>query len=304
MDENKEVKNEVKDGAELKEDTSQENLVESEAKFDQDGNEVIGEPENKEVPSEDGRGNGEEPQPKPSEKKYKYKTQDEAERAYTEAERKMHEATTRASSLERELSQYKKPLEQPVATADDKIAEITKAAIKEIRALSAKFDSQGKETAESIDERETQSAIVWAKANRKIAKLEYEEAHNAEKSEQDIANRLYKKATSNGLSGNNELDLVGMEYGRSDPSMSAEDRISAAVEAAKNRISQLRDGFVKRQQLDKDEKNNLRVLGGGSRSRSTDGGKTKEESKPSNMSDALADINEKRKVKKDDLLAH
>jgi hypothetical protein len=81
-----------------------------------------------------------------------------------------------------------------------------------------------------------------------------------------------------------------------------DDRISNAVRNAKERLERLRGKFSDAIERDKKEKDSLRVLGGGSRNRPTEGGKEKKDSKPSDMYSALEEVKNKRRVKKDDLL--
>jgi len=63
-------------------------------------------------------------------------------------------------------------------------------------------------------------------------------------------------------------------------------------------LSRLRDGLVEKQKKDDKDKEDLKVLGRGSSRRE----KSEEEKKePTSMSQQLAELNEKRRIKKDDL---
>ena len=241
------------------------------------------EPEKKVEPSEDEK----EPQPKPSEeKKYKYASMDDFDKAYKEAERKMHEATTKAAELERKVSQYEKPREA-VVTIDDRIKEMTKDTLTKIRVLPTDSPT-----------REEDAGYLWAKLQSDISDVKYEERHKKEESERTVAKKLFGKATTEGLKSDDELEMVGFEFSRIDPGIPTEDRISQAVEITKGRLSRLRDGLVEKQKKDEKDKEDLKVLGRGSSRRE----KSEEEDKgPTSMSQQLAELNEKRRIKKDDL---
>lgn len=253
------------------------------------------EPEKKEAPIEEEKV---EPLSKPSEFKPKHKTWEETEKAREEAERKMHEATTAKSSLEKELAQYKKPPEKPTPTIDDHIAEITDEALSQINALPLEYGSDGKVTPASATKRDRDAAIVWGKAQRKISRLEIDESNRQVNSEREIVSKTYERAQKEGIKTDAELRILGFEFSKTDAGLGADDRINAAIESTKGILSQIRDGFVKSQERDKKEKDDLKVLGRGSTR-----GKEKEEkeTKPVTMSQQLAELNEKRRMTKDDL---
>lgn len=275
------------------EDTSTQEIP-SDAMIGEDGQVVEQEPE-----AEKKEG-GEEPQPKPSEKtEYKHKSIEEYDKAYKEAERKMHEATTRAANLEKELAQYRKPPEPKPPTIDDKITEITQEALKAISALPVQYDAEGKPTAESLAKRDLDSAIIWAKAQRTIARLEIDEREKETSNWRNTVTKLTKKAKDEGLTSDDEMDMVATAFDRLSDISNLEDRISQAVEVTKSRLSRLREGFTKRQMQDKDEKNSLKVLGRGSSRK--EGEKTSGSDKPATMTDALRQLKENRRVKREDL---
>jgi hypothetical protein len=274
------------------EDTSTQEIP-SDAMIGEDGKVVEQEPE-----AEKKEG-GEEPQPKPSEKKeYKYKSIEDYDKAYKEAERKMHEATTRAANLEKEVTQYRKP-EPKTPTIDDKIVEITDEAIKAIGALPIQYDAEGKPTTESLTKRDRDSAIIWAKAQRTISRLEIDEREKETSNWRSTVSKLTKKAKDEGLASDDEMDMVAVAFDRLSDIGSLEDRISQAVEVTKSRLSRLREGFTRRQVQDKDEKDSLKVLGRGSSRK--EGDKTSGSDKPATMTDALRQSKESRRVKREDL---
>jgi len=278
-------------------DTSPE-LIPSEQKLDQDGNVIEEEPEKEEtLPKKEG---DEEPLPKPSDEfKPKHKTWEETEKARVESERKMHEATTKASTLERELTTYKKPPEPKVPSIDDKIAEIADDAIKQIGALPIEYDSEGKPTSVSMTKRDRDAAIVWAKAQRTISRLEIDASRKEVEGERSIVSKTYKRAQDEGLKTDAELRILGYEFSRTDPNLSVDDRINEAITNTKGMLGQVREGFVQSQEKDKKDKDALRVLGRGS---SRTGEKEEKGSgKPTTMSDQLVKVKESRRVKKDDL---
>jgi hypothetical protein len=285
-----------KSGDPTKDTSSQ--IIPADQKIDQDGNVIVEEPEKKEIPIEEE--GGKEPLPKPSDFKPKHKSWEETESARVESERKMHEATTEAANLRKRLEPFERPVEiHKEPTIDDQITEIAESAIRDINAIPIEYDTDGKAKPESLTKRDRDAAIVWAKANRKISRLEIQETNREADSHKNVVSKLYKGATDGGLKSDDELEMVGSAFDRTDPKLDLDTRIANAVESTKTRVSRLREGFVKGQELDKKEKDELKVLGRGS---SRKGGKEEEkEVKPSTMSQQLADMNESRRLKKDDL---
>ena len=244
---------------------------------------VATEPDHKEEPSSDDG----EPQLKPSDdKKYKYASLDEYDKAYKEAERKMHQSTTKAAELERKLSQYEKPPEKP-ATMDDRIKEMTKDTLGKIRLLPA-----------DAPDREDQAGYLWSKLQSDITDIKYDERSRAVDRERDVVKRTYDYATKEGIKSDAELRILGYEFSKTDPGIPIDDRISMAVSNTKEMLGQIRTGFVEKQEKDKKEKEDLKVLGrGSSRQEKSETRKPENES----MSQALSKLNEQRRMKKEDL---
>ena len=285
-----------KGGDPTKEDTSSQSIP-ADQKFDQDGKAIVEEPEKKEIPVEEKV--EVEPLPKLSEEfKPKHKTWEETERAREEAERKMHEATTKASTYEKELAQYKKVPEKAIPTEDERIAEITDEALAKINALSLEYDSEGKVIAASGAKRDRDAAIIWGKAQRKISRLEIDESNRQVQFEREIVSKTYERAQKEGIKTDAELRILGFEFSKTDGNLSTDDRINQSIENTKGILSQIRDGFVKSQERDKKEKDDLKVLGRGSTRIET---KETKETKPTTMSQQLAELNEKRRMTKEDL---
>jgi hypothetical protein len=230
----------------------------------------------------------EEPQPEPSEdKKYKYASMDEFDRAYKEAERKMHEATTEKARLARELEEVRKPKDQP-KTLQDRIDEMTDQILEKIKILPNESPT-----------RDRDAARLWARNQSDIDDLKYEERRKRDDSERSTVKRIYDTANKEGLKTDEELDYFAYRYSKTDSSLSIEERTSQAVEATKSGLGKLREGLVKDVEKDKKDKDDLKVLGRGS-SRT---GKSSEEKteKPLTMSQQIAEMQEKRRLKKDDL---
>lgn len=244
---------------------------------------AVEEPEHKEEPSKDEG----EPQPKPSdEKKYKYASMDDYDKAYKEAERKMHEKTTRAAELERKLAQYEKPIEKPV-TIDDRIKDMTKDTLSKIRLLPP-----------DDPDRENQAGYLWAKLQGDITDIKYDERTRSADREKDMVKKTYDYATREGIKTDAELRILGYEFSKTDSGIPVEDRISIAVTNTKEVLGQIRSGFVEKQEKEKKEKEDLKVLGrGSSRQEKSETKKPENES----MSQALSKLNEQRRMKKEDL---
>jgi len=274
-----------KGGDPTKEDTSSQSIP-ADQKFDQDGKAIVEEPEKVETPKEEEA--KVEPLPKPSDEfKPKHKTWEETEKARVELERGFHDKSMRASELEKKVAQYEKPVEKPVPTEDERIAEITDEALAKINALPA----------DSLT-RDRDAAIVWGKAQRKISRLEIDETNKQFQSEREIVTKTYEKAQREGIKTDAELRILGFEYSKTDAFLGSDERINQAVESTKGILAQIREGFVRDQERDKKEKDDLKVLGRGSTRKET---KEEKEGKPVTMSQQLAELNEKRRMTKDDL---
>ena len=288
------------EGGEPKPETSdKDKAIPADQKFDQEGKPISEEPVKEEPPEDKAKG-GEEPQPKPSDDfKPKHKTWEETEKARAELEREFTRRATEAAELRRKLEQYERPKELPKPqTLDDRIAEVTDSALKDIKAIPIEYDDAGKARPESVEKYNRESAIIWGKATSKITKLQIEEANKAQETHRTTVSKLYDAATKEGLKSEVELDMVGSAFDRTDPNLDLGTRVANAVETAKSRIASLREGFVQSQDKDRQEKDQLKVLGRGSSRR---GGKEREEEGPSTMSDQLGQLNESRRLKKDDL---
>jgi len=243
------------------------------------------EPKEKTEPSEKEK---EEPQPEPSEeKKYKYTSMDEFDKAYKEAEKKMHEATTKVAELERKVAHYEKPPEKPALTIEDKINEMTDQVLDKIRLIPGDSPT-----------RDRDAGRLWTKLHADVDDLKYEHRRNSEETERKTIKKIYDQATKEGLKTDEELDYFSYRYSKTDPSLSIDERTSQAVEATKTGLGRLREGLVEKQEKDKKDKDDLKVLGRGSSRPLKSEEKDKE---PTTMSQQLAELHEKRKLKKDDI---
>ena len=281
-----------KGGDPIKEDTSPQ-ILSADQKVDQDGKIIVEEPEKVEVPIKVDEG-GKEPLPKPSDEfKPKHKTWEETEKARIELERGFHDKSMRASELEKRLEEHEKPSKSQTPTIDDHISEIADEALKDIGALAPDSTS-----------RDRDAAIIWAKAQRKISRLEINETNKEAEAERTASTGLYKLAKKEGfnMEDQDELEELGYQYNKQPSHLSVEERINKTVESAKERLSRIRGNFAtkleKDRERDKKEKDDLKVLGKGS---SRKEGKEEKETKPTTMSQQLAELNEKRRVGKEDL---
>jgi len=193
----------------------------------------------------------------------------------------------KASELEKKIAKYERPPEKPVPTEDERIAEITDEALKNINALPADSPT-----------RDRDAAIVWGKAQRKISRLEIDESNRQVSSEREIVTKTYERAQKEGIKTDAELRILGFEFSKADGSLGSDDRINQAIESTKGILAQIRDGFVRDLERDKKEKDDLKVLGRGSTRKES---KETKETKPSTMSQQLAELNEKRRMTREDL---
>ncbi len=243
------------------------------------------EPEEKLEPSGKGK---EESLPEPSEdKKYKYASMDEFDKAYKEAERKMHEATTEASELKRKVAHYEKPIEKPAVTIEDKINEMTDQVLDKIRLIPADSPT-----------RDRDAGRMWTKLHADVDDIKYEDRQRKSNTERQIVTKTYERATKEGIKTDAELRILGYEFSKTDSGLLTDDRISQAIDNTKGVLSQIREGLVEKQEKDKKEKDDLKVVGRGSSRREKS---EEEDKKPTTMSQQLAQLNEQRKLKKDDI---
>ena len=247
--------------------------------------EVIKGKEKEEPKKEEVSAGEEEPQPRPSEdKKYKHATWDETEKARVEAEKKMTEKSMEASELRKRLEKYERPKEEP-ATLQDRIDRMTDDTVERINTLPQESPTRQKD-----------ANRMWAKLQSDIYDLKRDEERRTEEQSRSLWKRVYDAATKEGLKSEEEIDFVISKFSRTDASLSVDERISSAVDNAKTSISKLREGFVEKTK--EKEKEDLKVLGRGSSRREKS---EKEEEPPKTMSQQLAELNEKRRLKKDDL---
>ena len=277
--------------------TPSDKSIPSDQKFDQNGKEMADE-----EPSEDAsieEKDGKESLSKPlDEFKPKHKSWEETESARATLEREFHTKSGENAELKRRLAALEKPPEKKVAD-EDEISKITDETLKEMDNLRYEYGSDGKPTPESIRKVDRDKAIIWNRGQEKIADLVYEKRSRKATSEHDVITKTYNRAQKEGLKSDAELRILGAEYSRTDSSLGVDERIEAAIEATKGIVSSLREGLVKDQKKDKEEKDNLRVLGRGSnRGKETTDTTPK---KPSTMADDLAELNKKRTMTKDDL---
>jgi hypothetical protein len=138
------------------------------------GGEAEGEAGPGEGEAEAGKGEGEgEGEAKPGETKPRFKSQEEAEKAHAEAERKMHEATTKAADIERERDELKQKLEaatKPPEKPAEEVKVLTdderKAKLKEVaKVANKKAVAAIKQLDDTDPEYDDQVADAWAEAN-------------------------------------------------------------------------------------------------------------------------------------------
>lgn len=145
--------------------------------------------------------------PLPEEKpRLKYKSHEEAEKAYAEAEKVMHEATSKASNLEKELDRYKgvlknlkEPPQQEKATVEEQIID---KAINDIKKIP-----------QDDLEAERKANRIWARAQRDIADFRINERSNQERQVTQQLSIAEKKYTDAGLSLEVEVDGQKVDLG-------------------------------------------------------------------------------------------
>lgn len=193
----------------------------------------------------------------------KYKSMDEAEKAFKESERKMHEATERAARLEREPVR-KEPVIPEVdpadAIADDALAEI------------------GKLNPEDPDYQK-KTARVWAKAQMKIANLTVGKAKEAETSTKSTEERVTSALKDAKLPSDNDKKIFWSIASHCPADIKdLEGQISWTIERVNEVKAEVAKEMVEETNRKKKEKGDLKVLGRkGSKTTSSE---EEEENKP------------------------
>ena len=214
--------------------------------------------------------------------KYKYKSQDEAEKAYSEAVRKMTEATERASRYEKMLANLSTQKQTP-EVKESTAQKIAKEAMQKIRQI--KEDPNTDAYAE-------QAAIIWAEAQEQIADLKYGERYSIERNTQSMTAYAESKAKDAGLKSPMAIEAFWTVARSAPKGIPMDEQIDWAIQQVNTFIEEIKKESTEKDDGVEAEKKNLKVLGKGGK-----GPSTKESTvEMPTIGDALRAVANKRKL--------
>jgi hypothetical protein len=263
---------------------------------------------------------GEDGKEKEEETHLEYKDQVAAEKAVKEAKKKMTEATTKAKKLETVVADLQKRVdaaateapataatENPWGVKRQKVADDTIAKAAAIPSPvppqdreDPEFDKKWGEYQKKMQEYNGKVALVWAEAQNEIANLAFEEREEAKKNKETVIAAVDTALEEAGLISDktppkekeNILRLFWALSGDVSKALSMEDQIKETVNACKDFIDEVRGKERARAIKEKENQDNLQVLGRGSKIT------TKKEPEPSaTMGEAQRAVLERRKLR-------
>lgn len=249
-----------------------------------------------------------------------YKDQVAAEKAVKEAKKKMTEATTKAKKLETVVADLQKrvdeaaakapitaPAENPWGVKRQKVADdtITRAAaipspVPPQDRDDPEFDAKWTEYQKKMAEYNAKVAHAWAEAQAQITNLAIEEREEAQRNKEVVRSAVDAALEESGLitdrtspkEKDNILKLFWSLSADVHKSLSMEDQIKEAVKLCKDFVDELRGKERERVRKEKENQEDLQVLGHGSRVT-----KTKEPEVTHTMGDAQRAVLERRKLR-------
>lgn len=256
------------------------------------------------------------------EERLQYKDQVAAEKAVREAKKKMTEATTKASKLQSIVLDLEKrvataakeapvtaPAENPWDIKRQKVADdtITKAAaipspVPPQDRDDPEFDAKWADYQKKMVDYNSQIARAWAATQAEIANLAMEEREEAKKNQEAVMSAVDSALESVGLVTDKtnpkeveEIKVVFWAFSAQVPkSLSMEDQIKEAAALCKNFIDNQRGHERERVKKERDNQEDLQVLGRGSRVTTT---KTEPEITSFTMGEAQRAAIERRKLR-------
>jgi hypothetical protein len=202
---------------------------------------------------------------KTDEKPLKYSSHEEAEKAYREAEKKLHESTTEAAKLKKVVDDLTKKID----AANEKTADTgPKKSTWEVKREKVLKDTMTAANAIPADDPEynTKVAQIWIDAQMQVSKIALEEQRAAEEDLQLVqksVSKALKDVEIDGVPG--VEDLFWAQAKKADRNLSLADQIKWAAGEVKALIDGIRGKERTRMKEEKDTRDNLNVLGRGNR---------------------------------------
>ncbi len=185
--------------------------------------------------------------------KYKYKSQDEAEKAYNEAVRKMTESNEKAARYEKMLANLSIQKQTP-EVKESTAQKIAKEAMQRIRQITD--DPNPDIYAEK-------AAIIWAEAQEKIADLKYGERHSHEQETQNVTTYAETKAREAGLKSQMAMEAFWIVARNAPKGISLDEQIDWSIQQVNTFIEEIRKESTEKTDGVEAEKKNFKVLGKG-----------------------------------------
>jgi hypothetical protein len=254
------------------------------------------------------------------ESQFEYKDQAAAEKAVKEAKKKMTEATTTAKKLQTVVADLQKrvdeaatkapataPAENPWGVKRQKVADETIAKAAAIPSPvppqdrdDPEFDTKWAEYQKKMQEYNGKVALVWADAQTEIAKLAFDEREEAKRNREVVISAVDTALEEAGLISDKTspkekesiLRLFWSLSGDVSKSLPMEDQIKETVTSCKDFIDELRGKERKRAIEEKENQDDLQVIGRGSKVTTK-----KEPEASTTMGEAQRAVLERRKLR-------
>lgn len=221
----------------------------------------------------------------------KYSSHEAAEKAYREAERKLHEATTEAAKMKKIVDDLTKKID----AANNKTDTGPKKSEWEVKREKVLKDTIAAANAIPADDAEynTKVAQIWIDAQSQVSKIALEEQRAVDEDLQLVQKSVSKALKDFEIDGIPGVeDLFWAQAKKADRSLSLADQITWAASEVKAVIDGIRGKELTRMKEEKDTRDKLDVLGRGGRTTTKvepEGSKT--------MVDARKAVLEKRKLR-------
>lgn len=200
--------------------------------------------------------------PDPDTKPLKYKSHEDAEKAYREAEKKIHEATTENSQLRKKMEDLERKINESIGPRDQgprrSVYDVERERIKK------ETFSAAQAIPETDPEYQLKIANIWMDAQDALARVAYQEQEAARSDiqvVQTIVADAIKKAELDKIPGIEELFWA--KSAKADRSLPLEDQINWTISQCKAIVEGIRGKEVGRMQQEEENRQRMEVLGRG-----------------------------------------
>lgn len=220
--------------------------------------------------------------------KFKYASQEEAEKATKESEKRMHRATEEAAMLRKLL------LDQNVKRSDTRTEEEEDRILDHVLAEIGKIDPEDKDY-------QKKCSRIWFRASREAAKLEVSqqaaERDNRVAADRDLEQKVDDALEESGFTSEWDKKAFAVMANYVPRSISDQDD---QIEWVIGQIAEYRKTIIGESQKKADEevgeRRNLKVLGQGSNKKGMISSEVQEEYKPKTLGEQLRELKQKRRL--------